>query len=451
MPEALPIAVVGSGPSGLAAAFRLQQAGHDVQVLEASDHVGGRTMTSRRDGFTFDEGAVVLAKNYTQTLSIVREAGLEKELLPSGSLFAFARDGDLHYFDADHPVRDGLRIGLLSTRSKLAAVKLGIDLMRIKPSLGYDDLSRAAKFDTESAAQYSARRLNPEIHEYLVDLTIRAATGADPTDVSKVDFFFSLMSWIGSKFFVFRDGMGSYAELLGQQLKVRLQTAVTAVVDGPDGVEVTARGADGVERTESFAGCVVAIEGPNAAEVVPGLDEWRRTYLRNLRYSKQVAINIAQSKPIPDQRAFAIVVPRSVHPGLLGCFFPHNLAPGRVPAGKGMVQVLTSDAWAQDLIDEDDDSVIEQLMRTSAEVFPGSTNDVEWVTVTRWQRMGVAHPPGFTADLNEFHRRCKASDRRVQLAGDYWSVSSVNTATASGERAARDLQEALRSSSRLAR
>ena len=41
------IAVVGSGPAGMTAAYRLQQAGHAVEVLEARDVVGGRTHAER--------------------------------------------------------------------------------------------------------------------------------------------------------------------------------------------------------------------------------------------------------------------------------------------------------------------------------------------------------------------------------------------------------------------
>lgn len=39
--------VVGAGPAGLSAAGRLADAGEDVVVLEATDHVGGRTWTNR--------------------------------------------------------------------------------------------------------------------------------------------------------------------------------------------------------------------------------------------------------------------------------------------------------------------------------------------------------------------------------------------------------------------
>src|SRR4051794_6562636 len=50
------VAVIGAGLGGLAAALRLQGAGHDVVVLEARERPGGRAYQLRDGGFTWDTG-----------------------------------------------------------------------------------------------------------------------------------------------------------------------------------------------------------------------------------------------------------------------------------------------------------------------------------------------------------------------------------------------------------
>jgi len=51
------IVVVGAGIAGLAAAFRLQQAGANVLVLEATDRPGGRMTTDKVDGYVIERGS----------------------------------------------------------------------------------------------------------------------------------------------------------------------------------------------------------------------------------------------------------------------------------------------------------------------------------------------------------------------------------------------------------
>ena len=47
--------MIGAGISGLACAYRLQQSGVDVDLLEASDHAGGLIGTVE-NGFLFETG-----------------------------------------------------------------------------------------------------------------------------------------------------------------------------------------------------------------------------------------------------------------------------------------------------------------------------------------------------------------------------------------------------------
>jgi len=54
------IVVIGSGFGGLAAAVRLQAAGHDVTLVDKRDKAGGRAYVYEQDGFTFDGGPTVI-------------------------------------------------------------------------------------------------------------------------------------------------------------------------------------------------------------------------------------------------------------------------------------------------------------------------------------------------------------------------------------------------------
>ena len=128
-PAGLPTAVVGSGAAGLAAAFRLREAGHHVRLLERNDRLGGKMLTTRREGFTLEEGPSAMAGSYTSILGIARQAGMADQIVPASGRIAFAgRRGDQwNYLDPTHIVRDGLRTKLLSPGAKLRLARLGLD------------------------------------------------------------------------------------------------------------------------------------------------------------------------------------------------------------------------------------------------------------------------------------------------------------------------------------
>ena len=75
------VLVIGAGMAGLAAAWELEAAGYQVDIVESSDRVGGRVQTLREpfSGDLYAEaGAVALAGSYDHANRYIDELGLER-------------------------------------------------------------------------------------------------------------------------------------------------------------------------------------------------------------------------------------------------------------------------------------------------------------------------------------------------------------------------------------
>ncbi len=92
------VIIVGAGIAGLTAAIHLQQEGVDVQILEASDRVGGRMKTDKLEGYLLDHGFQVLLTSYPEARQILDYDALELSNFYPGSL---VYDGKKHYRMAD--------------------------------------------------------------------------------------------------------------------------------------------------------------------------------------------------------------------------------------------------------------------------------------------------------------------------------------------------------------
>ena len=436
------VIIVGAGVSGIAAGVELKQRGYDVTLLDKNDYIGGRVRTFKKDGFVMERGASILPSKYANIVNRLRNMKLDHLMQPGGSIIGFARDKEIHYMDSARMGIDGLTTKLISWPSKLTMIKMFIDNLRIGAKLSYEDGSLCSEFDTETAAEYCQRRLNPELQEYIVDATLRGMLGTQAEINSVIDFFFSFNNVLGSKLYSMVDGMGTLPHALAEaaKLDIRLNTQVNEVVERNGRVSVSYTGPDG-EHNEEVDGVIMTLQSKQAYKLLPTFPKHSLNFMRDVPYTTAISVNLALSSP-PPSKAFVIQIPKSVHPDLFAIVLDHNKAPGRTPAGKGMASLYAMSSWSENLLTMDDEQVVKLSLAAGEQVMPGLADKVEFSNVNRWHDVIVYSRPGLYKDTGKFIAGLDPKSR-IKLGGDYFSCSNMNTAFAGGERAARELAQTL--------
>lgn len=126
------LAIVGAGPSGLAAAWKLRDSDWMVTVFEKSRGLGGRAASRTRHGVRLDPGA-----NYIKTGSAAIEDLLRNQL-PSeelveiqGDVWTFDKTGRISPGDPDHNEEPKLTYTTgISTLGKLLAKAADCEILR---------------------------------------------------------------------------------------------------------------------------------------------------------------------------------------------------------------------------------------------------------------------------------------------------------------------------------
>ena len=85
------IVILGAGIAGLVAAYELERLGHEVEIIEASDRIGGRIWThyfgDGEDRAYGELGAMRIPSDHEYTLHYVREMGLSDKLCKFVTVF----------------------------------------------------------------------------------------------------------------------------------------------------------------------------------------------------------------------------------------------------------------------------------------------------------------------------------------------------------------------------
>ena len=441
------VAVVGAGLAGLTAAFRLQQQGWTVTVLEASGIAGGRVQTVEHEGFLCDTGASAFAESYTMYLALLRELGLADQVARAAPAVAILRDGELHHLRTDRLVRSGFSTRVLSWRAKRRLVRLGVEIAaaKLRGRLDYSDMRRAAPLDTESARDYTLRVLDAEIDTYLGDPVARTMliTGSD--QISKVELFSGLANIMTTRILALKGGQGRVPRVLAERVRPLLGARVTAVRMLDGGVEVawdedprfaSSRTSSGLQPSPParFDACVVACPLFEAVRICADQRDLLAPLHEALAYTQAITVAVG-TRVAPRSAAFLVQLPSVEDPDIALMFLDHNKCPDRAPPGHGLIGVDWDASASARWFDRPDAEVAAHTLASVLRVFPELRGQVLFTHVTRWPAALPLTRVGAYRRIGELNAAIDPR-ARIQFAADFLSAAGQNTAVAVGERAA---------------
>lgn len=308
----------------MATALFLQEAGHDVTVLEAATQVGGRIATTRRDGYLLEHGPHAVFTRSAPVQALSQVAGLEFVEAPPRAPRFVVHHGKLRPLPVSPPA-------LLATPLLSPLAKARILLEPLVPKGRRE----------ESVLQLATRRLGTAVAP-LVDAMVAGIHAGDPARLSaryafphlwRMDrnggLLRTLLRGKGAPAAVLaapRDGMQAWMEAWARRLDVRLRSPALSLETGPRQVRIETR-----QETLEADRVVIALD-PGATARLLGLD----TTLPPLAPVSLVVLGV-DSAAAP-REGYGFLAPESEHRFVLGCLYESVLFPGRAPPGKSLLR-----------------------------------------------------------------------------------------------------------------
>ena len=393
---------MGAGLAGLAVARRLDAAGRDVVVLEASDGVGGRVRSDIVDGYRLDRGFQVLLTAYPELTTQFDVDALDLRCFEPGALVWNGRGMHL-VGDPIRRLRTVLRTGLapvgsLGDKARLLRQRIRLQRATAPDLLRQHDISTLAALGEQG---FSTRIIDQFFRPFVGGIQL------DPSlQTSRRMFDVILQSLLGGDVALPAAGMGAIPEQLASHLRpgvVHLDTTVGSVKPGEvvtvDGCHITA------DRV------VVAVEGPQASDLL-GLPLVESNPASCVWFA-------AEAPPIPDRY---IILDGTGQGPALNIAVMTNVAPEYAPEGETLIAAACPGT---------NDGGIEPAVRKQLRAMLGGSVD-SWVHL---RTDAIAH--GQPTQRPPFSpKQPVALGQGLFVCGDHRDTASIQGALFSGRRCA---------------
>ena len=393
------IGIVGGGLAGLAAAYRLREAGREVRVFEASEDVGGLAATYETAGDRIEAYYHHLSKSEETIVELAAELGVGDRIEWRIGENAYYVDGVAHPLDTPWEIAAYPHLSIYD-KIRLAALTLEVDVRGGRPRFDtYDDIET---FEDVPITEFLLEHTTRGVYEYFFEPLLDAKFGDRKADVSAA-WLLGRIKFRGERDVLRGEVLGyleggfavlveALVEAVGRE-RIDTGTAVTDLsfgpgegrASGPAVESLTAGRRDGGTETHDVDGVVVAAM-PDVLESLTG-------YACDIDFQGSVCALVSMTEPLSDTYWLNIA-----DDAPFGALIEHtNFVPPERYGGEHLLYVAS---YVQDLDEElwqRDDEAVEELWLEGIEaLFPDFDRDaVTDVRVSRNPKTAPVYERGY--------------------------------------------------------
>lgn len=440
------VCIIGSGISGLAAAFLLKNKGFDVTLFEKSGRVGGNIETVEIDGFTIEYAPNSLLKS-PRLVDLIRTLNLESEVTAA---------------NAANAKRYILFKGKLKSLPMSIAKMTTDDFFswRAKLRLLKEPLVKSRSPESESVAEFFERRLGREIVEKAADPFIAGIYAGSPENLSikaafprlyelERDYGSLLIGSLRSKTekadanfprtFSFRKGVQTLTDKLAESLGEAIETN-TEVLN----IEKTSDEKWRVKTNHGeniFDVLVISTPAEVAAKLVENTDADLSEQLRKIYYPPVAMVFFGVKKEDIGENldGFGFLVPSSERRKILGMIWNSAVFANRAPAGCHLLTTFVGGARNAEMFEKSDDELVE-IVHEELKSILGLRAKPIFAHIKRWRKAIPQYNLGYERIENGI-KDFENKNKRIFFCSNFYRGISVGDSVKNAYRTANEIEE----------